>query len=108
MPDDEIQERFIQLRAAVSKWVSTYFGTSKFTATPIPDAIATLKKTFPQYASLIKENTKVTTILEGLVVDIISQSFTSGQLLGNEAFWELRQSITSTGKYEYYTYTLND
>ena len=102
VPDDEIRERFIQLQAAVSKWVSTYFGASKFTATPIPDAVVTLKKTFPQYASLIKENTKVTTVLEGLVVDMISQSFASGRLFGNEAFWELKQAITSTGKHKHY------
>jgi hypothetical protein len=96
--DSQARERFSRLRSGISDWVARNFSGSSFSSSPSLDVVTMLKRSQPQYEALIQDSIWVAPVLQGLVADMICQAFASGQLLGNEAFWELKHSIGAKGE----------
>ena len=95
--DKQAHERFNKLFAAIQRWVTHYFEGKSLMISPSSDTISTLIRSQPDYEALLKDPKETLLVLRGLVADIICQAFTTGQLLGNEAYWELRQAIDAKG-----------
>ena len=97
LPDRKIQDRFFQLYINIGNWVTTHLEDTPPLDLLPSDIILTLGKSQPSYESLLKSPETAIFVLQGLVADVLAQAFTSGQLLGIEAYWELKQAINVKG-----------
>ena len=95
--DKQAHDKFNKLSAAIQSWVTQYFEGSSLMISPSSETIHALTRSQPDYDALLKDPKGTLLVLRGLVADIICQAFTTGQLLGNEAYWELRQAIDAKG-----------
>ena len=95
--DKQARERFEKLFAAIQVWVTQHFEGISLMISPSSETINILMRTQPDYDTLLKDPKGILFVLRGLVADILCRAFTTGQLLGNEAYWELRQAIDAKG-----------
>ena len=98
LPDGQVRDSFTKLYKSISKWVLTHFESLPLAEHVLTSEITSvLERAQPDYRKLIQSPETVNIVLRGLVADILAQAFTSGQLLGNEVYWELKQVIGLKG-----------
>ena len=97
LSDRQAYERFESLYQAIQDWVRRYIAGKSLTISPSADTLSTLKRSQPGYETLLKDAQSTQYLIGGLVADILCQAFATGQLLGNEAYEELRQTINAKG-----------
>lgn len=98
LTETQIRDRFSRLSSAIQDFVETHFESAALATEPSADILSTLSLTQSTYSSLLEDPWTKLYILRGLIAGLLARTFTSGQLLGNEAFWELKQAIGSKGE----------
>ena len=83
---------------SIDSWVGRHFEGIGPVDSPTPDIVSALGRSQPSYKDLLMAPETMAFVLRGLVADILVQAFSSGQLLGNEAYWELKQAIGIKGE----------
>ena len=99
LDDKQVNERFVRLSKSINDWVLSHFKTMRPGSSPTRDVLTILQRSQPNYATLLKEPRTQYLVIRSLVAEIIVQAFMTGELLGNPAFSELKQAISTTGKH---------
>lgn len=66
---------------------------------PAQEVVAILQRSQPNHAALLREPRTKYLVIRSLVAEVIVQAFTTEEILGIPAFSELKQAITTAGKY---------
>ena len=98
LSDLQVHERFEFLAGAIHDWVSTHFGSWTLRGPLDISNLPPSQRDRSNYESLLRDPQTAYLVLKGLVGEIIGQSFTSGQLLGNGAYCRLKHSLAAKGK----------
>ena len=96
--DRQLNERFARLSKSINDWVVTHFKTIRPGVIPVPDVENTVRSVFPNYGIFLQDPRTKYLVIRGLIAEIIVQAYATGELLGNEAFMELKQAVASSCK----------
>ena len=96
--DRQLHEMFARLSKIINDWVVTHFKTIRPGVLPAPEVQNTVRSVFPNYGVFLQDPRTKYLVIRGLVAEILVQTFATGELLGNEAFMELKQAVASSCK----------
>ncbi|MCJ1311187.1 hypothetical protein MMC25_004858 [Agyrium rufum] len=96
LEDQVVRDRFSRLNDSVEMWVETYFddmpagGPSDLSR----DTKVLLQSGVPEYATLLKDSELRLFVIRSLVAALLTQAFTTSELIGSPAFSELSSAVT--------------
>ncbi|MCJ1404280.1 hypothetical protein MMC11_007505 [Xylographa trunciseda] len=93
LDDKQINERFARLSQSINDWVLTHFKSFRNVASPTGEVKSLATQVSSNYSMLLQDPQGKHLVLRGMVAAILLQSFTTGELLGQPAFSELKQLV---------------
>lgn len=93
LADAQIRDRFAALSQSINDWVVSYFRSVRFQAIPPSDVLDVLQKAVCGYQGLIEDPRTRYLVVRAVVAEIIMEAFVDGELMGNEAYSELKRRI---------------
>ena len=97
LDDRHVNDRCSRLSKGINDWVLTHFKSMRPVNSPGRDVATMLQRSQPNYASLLGDPRARYLVIRSLVAEILTQAFITGELLGNPAFSELKQTIGAKG-----------
>ena len=98
LDDRHVNDRCSRLSKGINDWVLTHFKSMRPVNLPGRDVATMLQRSQPNYASLLGDPRARYLVIRSLVAEVLTQAFITGELLGNPAFSELKQTIGAKGK----------
>ncbi|MCJ1391586.1 hypothetical protein MMC18_004450 [Xylographa bjoerkii] len=93
LDDKQVNQRFARLSKSINDWVLTHFKGTRHGTMPTAEVEALALQVSPNHGMLLQDPRGRYLVLRGMVAAVLFQSFSTGELLGQPAFSELKQSI---------------
>ena len=88
-----MNERFARISSSINDWTLTHFKNFQPHSSYTPEVANLLQRTQPNYSALLGDSRTKYLVIRALAAEVIVQAFNSGELIGNVAYLELKNSI---------------
>ena len=99
LDDKQVHQRFAQLSKSINDWVLSHFKVLRQGVIPTAEVGSIAAKVSSEYGMLLQDPRGKYLVIRGIVAAIMFQSFSTGELLGQPAFSELKQLVGAKGKH---------
>ncbi|MCJ1431332.1 hypothetical protein MMC27_000683 [Xylographa pallens] len=93
LDDKQVNQRFARLSQSINDWVLTHFKNIRHGAILRAEVEGLAVQVSPDYSTLLQDPRGKYLVVRGIVAMILLRSFTTGELLGQPAFSELKQLV---------------
>ncbi|MCJ1376935.1 Mucin-12 [Xylographa soralifera] len=93
LDDKQVYQRFARLSQSINDWVLTHFKNIRHGAILRAEVEDLAAQVSPEYGMLLQDPRGKYLVLRGIVAVILFRSFTTGELLGQPAYSELKQLV---------------
>ena len=98
LDDKQVNQRFARLSQSINDWVLTHFKNIRHGARLAAEVEGLAAQVSPDYSILLQDTRGKYLVLRGIVAMILFRSFSTGELLGQPAFSELKQLVEANCK----------